>query len=45
MKVELKKAPVQMKLQGGKKRDFKQSSTKKPVLGLKKKANAFADNK
>ena len=37
MKVELMKAPVQMKLQAGKKSNFKLSSVKKPVLGSKKK--------
>jgi hypothetical protein len=37
MKVELMKAPVQMKLQAADKRNFKLSSVKKPVLGSKKK--------
>lgn len=45
MKVELKKAPVQMKLQAGRKSNFKLSSTKNPVLGVKKKANIVAANK
>lgn len=45
IKVELKKAPVQMKLQAGRKSNFKLNSAKKPVLGVKKKGTVVAAKK